>query len=173
MAALFDGMASQWSARSLDPNRTTPLVDSLERGGLDRAGCWIELGSGTGAGTAVLAPQVAKLTAFDLAGAMLAEAPADLAPRVHGDASRMPFADDTFDVVVMVNMLLFPNEVDRVLRPSGAVLWVNTLGDQTPIHLPVDDVLRALPGDWHGVTADAGTGFWAVFRRVGDPSPTG
>ncbi len=165
VAALFDGMAEEWSARSDDPNRAAPVADALDRGDLDRNGRWIELGSGTGAGTAVLTPHVANLTAFDLAGAMLAHAPPELAPRVHGDASIMPFADDTFDVVVMVNMLLFPDEVDRVLRPSGAVLWINTLGDQTPIHLPVDDVAIALPGSWNGVTADAGTGFWAVLRR--------
>lgn len=166
IAALFDGMAHDWAARSVDPGRSAPVVDALDRGGLDRRGRWIELGSGTGAGTAILAPHVPDLVAFDLAGAMLAEAPAHLAPRVQGDASVMPFADDTFDVVVMVNMLLFPEEVDRVLRPTGAVVWINTLGDQTPIHLPVDDVRQALPGDWRGVTADAGTGFWAVFTRV-------
>ncbi len=65
----------------------------------------------------------------------------------------------------MINMLLFPNEVDRVLAVGGAVVWINTLGDQTPIHLPVEDVALALPGSWHGVSANAGTGFWAVYRR--------
>ena len=65
----------------------------------------------------------------------------------------------------MINMLLFPHEVDRVLRPAGTVVWVNTLGDQTPIHLPPDDVLRALPGDWTGRTASAGIGFWLTATR--------
>jgi hypothetical protein len=45
-------------------------------------------------------------------------------------------------------------------------VWVNTLGDQTPIHLPPGDVERALPGDWNGVTARAGTGQWTVLRRA-------
>ena len=63
-------------------------------------------------------------------------------------------------------MLLFPQEIDRVLRPGGTVLWVNTLGDQTPIHLPAADVLLALPGQWAGTTAHAGTGFWVTARRV-------
>ena len=65
----------------------------------------------------------------------------------------------------MINMLLFPHEVDRILRPGGAVVWVNTLGDQTPIHLPPDDVVTALPGDWVGRTARAGTGFWLTAQR--------
>ncbi len=167
VAALFDSMASDWASDSVEPTKAAPIADGLERGGLDPAGLWLELGSGTGAGTRVLAPYVADLIALDLAGAMLAEAPADLAPRVQGDASMLPFADDTFDVVMMVNMLLFPTEVDRILRPSGSVLWINTLGDQTPIHLPADDVARALPGEWSGTTADAGMGFWAALHRAG------
>jgi len=63
-------------------------------------------------------------------------------------------------------MLLFPGEVDRVLAPGGTVTWVNTLGDQTPIHLPPADVIEALPGVWEGVTANAGTGLWATLRRA-------
>ncbi len=66
---------------------------------------------------------------------------------VRADASVLPFADDCFDAILLINMLLFPAEVDRLLRPDGVVVWVNTLDDQTPIHLPPADVLDALPGD--------------------------
>lgn len=78
----------------------------------------------------------------------------------------LPYRDRSFDAVVMINMLLFPLEVERVLRDAGTVLWVNTLGDQTPIHLPPDDVLAALPGNWTGRTASAGTGFWLAATRA-------
>ena len=84
---------------------------------------------------------------------------------MQADASRLPFPDRSFDAVVMINMLLFPREVDRILRVDGVVLWVNNLGDQTPIHLPATDVLDALPGDWSGRTAKAGTGFWLTAHR--------
>ena len=57
-------------------------------------------------------------------------------------------------------------EVDRVLSPSGTVVWVNTAGDKTPIHLPADDVERALPGQWRGTASEAGWGTWAVLRRA-------
>ena len=113
----------------------------------------------------MLEPLVAEVVAFDLAAAMLAEAP-EIAPRVRGDASTLPFGTNSVDAVLLVNMILFPAEVDRVLRPRGTVLWVNTLGDQTPIHLPAEDVAEALPGHWKGVTARAGTGFWAALRRA-------
>lgn len=167
VAALFDSMAADWSTTNVDATKAAPIVDALERGAVPAEGRWLELGSGTGAGTRVLSGRVGGLVAFDLAAEMLAHAPGELAPRVQGDASMLPFPDDGFDAVLMVNMLLFPGEVDRVLAPGGTVVWVNTLGDQTPIHLPADDVARALPGEWEGVTARAGTGFWASLQRVG------
>lgn len=165
IAALFDSMAPEWAIESVDPTKAAPVADALRRGGLDVSARWLELGSGTGAGTRVLASSVERLVACDIAAEMLARAPAEMAPRVRADASCLPFADDRFDVVLMMNMLLFPAEVDRVLASTGAVVWVNTLGDQTPIHLPVDDVVAALPGEWRGITARAGSGFWAVLTR--------
>ena len=161
---LFDGMATEWSARDIDDNRAAPVLDALQRGGLPVDGSWLELGSGTGAGSTVLGPAVGSLVATDLSFEMLRRAP-EIAPRVQADASRLPFPDRSFDAVVMINMLLFPREVDRILRVDGVVLWVNNLGDQTPIHLPATDVLDALPGDWSGRTAKAGTGFWLTARR--------
>ena len=166
VGALFDSLAADWSEDHVNPSKAAPILDALERGGVSTAGRWLELGSGTGAGTRVLHDRVGSLIACDLAAEMLRNAPGQLAPRVRGDASVLPFGDDAFDVVMMVNMLLFPAEVDRVVAPGGSVVWVNTLGDQTPIHLPVVDVAGALPGSWGGVTARAGTGFWATFRRV-------
>ena len=165
VAAVFDGLAEEWSAR-VDPTKLAPVGDALERGDCPLDGRWLELGSGTGAGTVELAERVAQVVALDLSAEMLANAPADLAPRLRGDASCLPFADASFDAVLMLNMLLFPAEINRILRPDGVVVWVNSLGDQTPIHLPVADVVRALPGQWSARTANAGSGFWATLRRV-------
>ncbi len=105
------------------------------------------------------------LVSVDLSEQMLAHAPSDLAPKVRADSAQLPFADNAADVVLLINMLLFPHEVDRVLKPGGSVVWVNTLGDQTPIHLTPDDVAAALPGAWTGVASHAGTGLWAVLER--------
>ena len=164
VAALFDSMASDWSARNVDDTKAAPVLDALDRGNVPIRGNWLELGSGTGAGTRLLSGVVGMLVATDLSAEMLRHAPGELAPRIRADAAGLPFAADTFDAVLMINMLLFPLEVDRVLRPGGTLVWVNTLGDQTPIHLPPDDVVRALPGDWNGRTARAGTGFWLTAR---------
>jgi SAM-dependent methyltransferase len=162
---IFDGLAAAWSERHVDATKAAPVRDALERGNAPVDGNWLEVGSGTGAGARVLTESVGSLVCTDLAAEMLANAP-DLAPKARADASQLPFPDDSFDAVLLINMLLFPAEIDRVLRPSGTVLWVNTLGDQTPIHLPAADVLEVLPGDWSGTTAMAGTGFWLTARRV-------
>lgn len=165
VTTVFDSLAAEWAARRVDDARAAPVLDALERGELPAGGRWLELGSGTGAGTSLLAEVARSLVAVDLSGAMLRHAPADLAPRLQADASTLPFPDDAFAAVVMVNMLLFPVEVDRVLGPDGVIVWINTLGDQTPIHLPSPDVMTALPGAWTGRTARAGTGFWLTARR--------
>lgn len=165
VAAVFDGLADEWSARHVDDTKAAPVRDALERGDVPIDGAWLELGSGTGAGARILSGTVRSLVATDLSAEMLHHAPGELAPRVRADASMLPYRDRSFDAVVMINMLLFPHEVDRVLRDAGTVLWVNTLGDQTPIHLPCDDVLAALPGAWSGRTASAGTGFWLTATR--------
>lgn len=161
---VFDELAPSWSTDHVDPLKAAPLLDAIDRGDVATTGRWIELGSGTGAGCRTLDGRVEEHLSLDLSYQMLAHAP-EHAPRVQADSSQLPLADDTADVVLMINMLLFPEEVDRILRPDGAVVWINTLGDQTPIHLPPHDVAAALPGEWTGHTAEAGTGFWVVLRR--------
>lgn len=167
VGALFDSMAAEWSETHVDEVKAAPIVDAIERASLPLDGTWLDLGTGTGAGMRVLAPHVGQLVAVDLSFQMLTHAPA-VAPRAQGDASALPFGDDTFAGVLAVNMLLFPAEIDRILAPGGVLVWVNSLGDQTPIHLPPDDVATALPGSWSGTTAQAGSGFWAALRRDGE-----
>ncbi len=162
---LFNSMAAEWGKRADEP-RAASIVDGIERGGVPRDGQWLELGSGTGAGTAVLRKAGINVVALDLARQMLEHADPNLAPQVQGDSSQLPVRNSSVDAVLCVNMLLFPSEVDRVLNDTGVLMWVNSLGDQTPIHLPPEDVLRALPGRWTGVTARAGSGFWVVASRA-------
>ena len=160
---LFDGMAAEWSSRAT-PEREASIPDALDRGGLagDRV---IELGSGTGLGTGHLIERFDDVVALDLSMAMLHHQP-DLAPKVQADASVLPFCDDAADLLVLVNMLLFPAEVDRVLRPGGGLLWINTLGHETPIHLSPEAVVDALPGSWTATAGRAGSGLWAAVQRA-------
>ncbi|MEO0492421.1 MAG: class I SAM-dependent methyltransferase [Actinomycetota bacterium] len=162
--ALFDGMAADWSGGHGSPERSAPIIDALDRGAMP-GGRVVELGAGSGLGTAEIVTRYDNVIALDLSMAMLAEQP-ELAPLVQGDASALPFPDASIDVLVLVNMLLFPAEVDRVLTADGGLLWINTMGHETPIHLPADAVVEALPGQWHARAGRAGTGTWAAVTRA-------
>ena len=52
------------------------------------------------------------------------------------DAASLPFVDASFDLVTLANMLPFFDELARVLRPGGTVLFAFSVGPDTPIHVP-------------------------------------
>ena len=163
VATLFDELAPEWESRHTDP-RMVPLVDALDRGSVRGDHC-VELGAGTGPGTSVLTRHFARVIALDLSREMLRRLKPEWGERVRADASCLPLRDASVGVLVLMNMLLFPSEAARVLSPGGVLVWVNSRGDQTPIHLSAEDVAKALPGDWSGTTARAGAGLWCVLRR--------
>jgi hypothetical protein len=80
--------------------------------------------------------------------------------------THLPFADGMVATLLLVNMLLFPAEVDRVLDERGALVWVSSTGPHTPIYLSPEEIEAALPGDWDIVGSDAGRGTWCVARRA-------
>lgn len=166
MRELFDDMAPTWNEGRDNNFKRLPLQDALDRGEVGEPAVILELGSGTGLGTKVLAERFpGRISAMDIALGMLTEAEPNWGARTQADASTLPVLDNAVDMVVLVNALLFPSEIERVLRPNGAVVWVNSLGVNTPIHLSAEDVVLALPGEWGGVASRAGTGTWAVVRR--------
>jgi SAM-dependent methyltransferase len=166
VAELFDSLAPEWHTREV-PGRYDALDDALDRGGVPTDGPALELGSGTGLSTPLLAARFGILIAGDLSREMLRLAPADAAPRLQADSSCLPFPDGALSVVLAINMLLFPKEMARILAATGVLVWVNTSGDRTPIHLPADDVVEAMGAGWRGIASAAGTGTWCVARRTG------
>lgn len=163
--ALFDELSSEWHTRT-SPQRTAVVVDALDRGGVTGGAVAIEVGSGIGNYSGLLAERFRTVAAVDLSLRMLRLAPAAPATRIHADAADLPFRAGYADAVVLVNALLFPAEVDRVLAPDGSVAWVNISGDQTPIYLRSEEVAAVLPGQWRGVASRAGQGSWCVLRRA-------
>lgn len=167
VAALFDELAPEWHTRT-SPERDAVVADALARGlPVDSGGgdVCVELGSGIGAYSPLLAQRWRRVLATELALEMLRLAPVGVGHRLLADGAGLPLADGAADAVVLVNCFLFPAEVDRVLASDGVVVWVNSSGSETPIHLTPEEVVMALPGRWSGITSHAGVGIWAVVRR--------
>ncbi len=168
VADLFDSLAPEWHTRG-SPERTAVVADAFERGGLGDGPRELaaEVGSGIGAYSGMVAERFASTLAVELALGMARRAPAGPAHRVLADGGSLPAPDRSVDAVVLVNTFLFLAEVDRILRPGGALAWVNTSGEQTPIHLTTAEVVEALPFTVTGVESRAGAGTWCVLRRSG------
>lgn len=167
VASFFDDLAPTWHTRT-SPQRDAVVNDALDRGLPDHAAhgdVCVELGSGIGAYTPRLVARWPQTLATDVSLEMLQRARRDVGHRLLADGSRLPLVAGVAHAVVLVNCFLFPVEVDRVLSADGVVVWVNSSGAETPIHLSSEDVVTALPGEWTGVESRAGVGSWAVLWR--------
>ena len=98
-----------------------------------------------------------------------AELPPELAGRVRyevADAAALPFADESFDLVVLANMIPFFDELARVVAPGGAVAFSFSSGSSTPIYVDPRRIRAELArrgfGDFEVVEAGSGT---AVLAR--------
>jgi SAM-dependent methyltransferase len=142
---MFGALAPQWDT-ILMPDHMAPYERALEvlpsppRRALD-------LGTGTGTGALAIAQRFpeAEVVGIDLAEQMVGEARRkqadELSARVRfevGDASRLPFDDESFDLVAHANMFPFFDELDRVLAPDGWTLFAFSGGSETPIYVPFD-----------------------------------
>ena len=166
VTAAFDGLAGEWHTRH-SPGRLEAVADAVDRGAPPDHGLWLELGAGDGFASATLAARAPALVAVELSAAMLAASPDDGVPRLRADASALPLDDHAVTCAILVNMLLFPTELDRVLAPGGTLVWVSSRGPATPIHLTSAQVVAALPGRWGGVESQHGTATWCALRRLG------
>ena len=136
----------------------------------------LDLGTGTGQGAFAIARRfpLAQVVGVDLAEGMLAEArrkmPAELAERVRferGDASALPFADASFDVVAHANMIPFFDELERVLVPGGQALFAFSLGPGTPIYVATERLQEELRrrGFTEFASFEAGKGSALLARK--------
>jgi ubiquinone/menaquinone biosynthesis C-methylase UbiE len=85
------------------------------------------------------------------------------------DAARIPWPDDSFDLVMLLNVPPFFAEIARVLRPGGFVVIAASWGEETPFYTP--DSVLARGFERHGIAehvrGDAGPGSYWVGRRPG------
>jgi ubiquinone/menaquinone biosynthesis C-methylase UbiE len=172
----FDRAAAGWDERTAAGSAShlaalAAGIDALEAAP-ERV---LDLGCGTGAGTLFLAREfpLAGIRGLDLSQEMVAQAQAKIGldpdARVTfrvGDASKLPFADQSFDLVTQINMPVFFGEIARVLRPGGGVIIASSHGDQTPFSTPESLIRRKLSA--HGFASVhsgvAGEGTWVAAK---------
>jgi hypothetical protein len=97
---------------------------------------------------------------------MLTHAPPTHDPRICCDASQLPVQAGTVNAAVLVDAFCFPRELDRILTPAGAIVWINLLGEDGPLYVPNTDITTCLPGSWTTLESRAGWGTWAILKRA-------
>ena len=132
---MFDSLAADWHTRVTPQRNASSPTPSSGASADAPPGLAVEVGSGIGTYTAMLVERWGRVVAVDLSLEMLRRSPPAPGWRVQADAAALPLADGAAAAVVLVNAFLFPAEVDRVLAPDGLVVWVNSSGERTPIHL--------------------------------------
>jgi ubiquinone/menaquinone biosynthesis C-methylase UbiE len=143
MRDMFERIAPTWNTR-IGPHH----LDALELALADilPPARVLDVGTGTGVAAVALAARYpdAEVTGVDLSPAMVAQAESN-GGRVRfqvGDASELPYADASFELVVLMNAIPFFDELARVVAPGGHVAVSFSRGDETPIYV-TDDRLRA------------------------------
>jgi SAM-dependent methyltransferase len=169
MRAGFDEAACDWED-SRGGYRRPVLADALARGGPFPPGRAVEIASGTGLLTPLVAQVWPQVAAVDLSGGMLARSAA--AGRVQADAARLPLADGCAAAVVIGDGPLFAAEAARVMADGAVLVWSNALGDGAPFYVPVEMLAGAMTAatdrPWDAVHSQAHWGSWAVLRPA-DP----
>jgi SAM-dependent methyltransferase len=165
LRAQFDALAPVWE-EIVGSEALAPLAAALER--LDALPARVlDVGTGTGKGARLVAerfPQ-AEVLGVDVAPAMVEEArrvlPAELSARVRfevADASALPVRDGEFDLVVLLNMIPFFEELGRVTAPGGTLVVAHISGSSTPIWTPPETLRTRLAALGFGNFEELATG---------------
>jgi ubiquinone/menaquinone biosynthesis C-methylase UbiE len=169
-------MASGWETRR-GPEALVSLGAALDR--LPESPRRVlDLGTGTGKAARVVAGRFpdSEVVGVDLSPAMVEEArnllPEELARRVRfevADGARLPFGDAAFDLVVLLNMIPFFDELARVTAPGGRIVFAASFGSETPIYVPPETLRGRLAplgfGGFEEVAAGEGTAFLAARSK--------
>ena len=174
----FDQAASGWDQRtgagSVDHLEALATATAQVSPAPERV---LDLGTGTGEGALFLAREypTARVRGVDLSPEMIRIAREKVGLDPEGriafkvaDASDLPFEDESFDLVTMVNVPPFFGEITRVLRPGGHVISVATGGSSTPFYTPPSVLSRGFRR--HGIDpvedGVAGRGTYFIARHA-------
>jgi SAM-dependent methyltransferase len=138
----------------------------------------LDIGTGYGDAALLVAREFprARVRGVDLSEEMVRHATARVGLDPEGriafkvaDASDLPWAEDSFDLVTQLNMPPFFSEIARVLRPGGNVAIAATFGPRTPFYTPEPVLRRGFrkAGLEEVDTGTTGEGTWFVARAPG------
>ncbi len=177
MRRFFDRGAAGWDeqTRAGTPEHLIALADAVTRiePAPERV---LDLGTGTGVAALFLAREFpfARIRGVDFSEEMIGAAKAKIGLDPEGrvafkvaDAASLPYGEESFDLVTLLNMPPFFAEIARVLRPGGHVIVVASRGQATPFYTPEPVLERGFRR--HGIepleTGSAGDGSWFLARK--------
>lgn len=170
----FDRLAPSWDTLRVTERYLSPMAVALDA--VEPAPARVlDVGTGTGGGARLAAARwpEAEIVGVDLSAPMIAEA-RERATSEHeryevADASALPFPEGSFDLVTLVNMIPFFDELVRVAAPSAAIAIAYTRGPGTPIYVPFDRIGAELGrrGFTQVAHFSAGDGISLLARRAG------
>jgi ubiquinone/menaquinone biosynthesis C-methylase UbiE len=179
MRRFFDACADGWNERTgaFGAEHLAPLAAGLlaVKPEPERA---IDIGTGTGAGALLIAREFphARVRGVDISEEMIRHAQSRIGLDPDGrvafkvaDSSSLPYDDEHFDLVTLLNMPPFFAEIARVLRPGGHAVVAASLGPSTPFYTPESVLRRGF--ERRGLEAvasgEAGDGTYFVARLPG------
>jgi ubiquinone/menaquinone biosynthesis C-methylase UbiE len=175
LARMFDQLAGDWDATRGGPEHLAALEAALEH--VEPPSHVLDLGTGTGRAARAIARRwpAAEVVGADVSEGMIAEARSratgERESYVVADAAHLPYGDGSFDLVTLMNMIPFFDELARVTAPGGSVAVAFSAGSQTPIWVPLERVQAELEGRGftHVARFSAGSGV-ALLARSADSS---
>jgi len=151
------------------------------------AGRLLDVGGGTGRVASAVRTLVDEVVVADVSWGMLKEAPRPALEAVCGESESLPFADHSFERVIMVDALHHvahharsANEMFRVLKPGGVLVieepdirtfgvkWI-ALAEKLLLmrshFLAPDSIAKLYPGEEVRIRAEDGTA-WIVVKKL-------
>lgn len=174
----FDRQAAGWDERTAAGSAAhlAPLAAALLHVSPDPERA-LDIGTGLGDGALLIAREFphARVRGIDISERMVRRAQSRIGLDPEGrvafkvaDAARLPFEDESFDLVAQLNMPPFFAEIARVLRPDGFAVVAASWGAGTPFYTP-DSALRRRfrrVGIEEVLSGEAAEGTYFVGRRV-------